>query len=346
MYKYLKAVDNSYKHKNIFSNKYNGKISRLQYEDFLTSNSILIVEKMTQKKSGPISNSGEKSEEWRSTRVENAPPDLFDPDQPRLGRRESEPHSTEVTYLHDVLKTNFPNGRVFWDLHHYFIAPKGALKGKKIDIQFDISFFKKLSVSYALPSYDATKYEGKVPDIAINILSKSTWRADLSEHVEACKDLSIPVYVIFSPYLVTSKRYAPPFLRAYILQENGSYKQKELRSITIKEKNGEIDENHIIDISDKLPFRLGLMQLQQRYLGGKQIYRLIIIDQSKPKILLTRREKELKEAKKKIKEVKKKAENAKKEAENANKEAENAKKEAEKLRKELQKYQDKFGKLD
>jgi Uma2 family endonuclease len=265
----------------------------------------------------------------------------------------------EITYLHDVLNTNFPKGRVFWDLHHYFKAPKGPLEGKKIDLQFDISFFKDLSISYALPSYDATKHGGKVPDIAINILSKSTWRADLSEHVEACRDLSIPVYAIFSPYLVTSKRYAPPFLRVYILQEDGSYEQKELRDVTVDEE-GTIDKGSLIDLSDILPFRLGIKKLQQQYMGGKDLFRLIIVDPTELRILPTKREKKLEKAQKKIKEAKKEAESAKKEAKSAKKEAKSAKKEAksakkeaksakkelEKLRSEIEKYRNKFGSLD
>ncbi|MGV9205049.1 MAG: hypothetical protein ACOC44_13640 [Promethearchaeia archaeon] len=82
----------------------------------------------------------------RSTRIENAPPDLYDPNEPRLGRRESEPHSAEVTYIHDVLTSNFPESRTIWDLHHYFIGRKGPLKGQKIDIQFEISFFENLFI--------------------------------------------------------------------------------------------------------------------------------------------------------------------------------------------------------
>ncbi|MHA1292556.1 MAG: hypothetical protein ACTSQJ_07815 [Promethearchaeota archaeon] len=286
---------------------------------------------MTQKKSDPQTHSAKEMESFRSTRIENAPPDLFDPKKPRLGRRESEPHSAEVTYIYDVLTTNFPQGRAFWDLHHYFIAPKGVLKGKKVDLQPDISFFKNLTISYALPSFDASMHNGAIPDIVINVLSKSTWRADISEHVETCRDLSVPVYAVFSPYRVTSKRYAPPFLRAYILQEDGSYKEEELRSITLDE-GGEVDETKIIDISNKLPFRLGLMRLQKQFLGGKPLYRLILLDISKPFILPTREEKKL--------------EMARKEVESAKKEAESAKKEAEKLAKILQKYRDKFGELE
>ncbi|MHA1370170.1 MAG: hypothetical protein ACTSRA_10700, partial [Promethearchaeota archaeon] len=33
---------------------------------------------------------------------------------PRLGRRESEPHSAEINYMHDVFTTNYPGGRVLW----------------------------------------------------------------------------------------------------------------------------------------------------------------------------------------------------------------------------------------
>ena len=80
-----------------------------------------------------------------STRHRDAEPDTFDPNVPRLGRRESEPHSAEVTYLHDVLTTNFPEHRTMWDLHHYF-----KKEGAEFDIQFDISFFKNLIILYTL----------------------------------------------------------------------------------------------------------------------------------------------------------------------------------------------------
>jgi hypothetical protein len=96
---------------------------------------------MPQKKTKPSLSSSDGSSVKRSTRIENAPPDLYDPDVPRLGRRESEPHSSEITYIHDVLTANFPESRTVWDLHHYFTGEKPPLKGKKIDIQFDISFF-------------------------------------------------------------------------------------------------------------------------------------------------------------------------------------------------------------
>jgi len=255
----------------------------------------------------------------RSTRIENAPPDLFDPNEPRLGRRESEPHSAEITYIYDVLTTNFPESRVVWDLHHYFVGTSGVLKEEEIDIQFDVSFFRDFKISHSLSSYDARKHEGKVPNLAINVLSKSTWRADLSDHADTCKILGIPVYVVFSPYKVASKIYAPPFLRVFILQEEGSYKQIELHNTTLNEGEA-INEKHIIDISEKLPFRLGLMRLKRKHEGDLPRFRLIFIDPSTPKILLTR-------------------------AEKAEDRAEKAEDRAEKAEKTLQLYRERFGEL-
>ncbi len=277
---------------------------------------------MTQKKLKPFPHPLDGSERKRSTRINNAPPDLFDPNKPRLGRRESEPHSAEITYIHNVLTINFPTGRTLWDLHYYFLGKKGALKGKEIDLQFDVSFFKDLQITHTLSSYDASKYEGRTPDMAINVLSKSTWRADLSENVDICKDLEISVYAVFSPYKVTSKIYNPPFLRVFILKDDGSYKQEELRSITLNE--GErIDEENIIDISNTLPFRLGLMRLKQQHEGEQPLFRLIFIDPSEPMILPSITEK-AKEAEEKAKEAEEKAKE---------------------LEKDLKKYREKFGEL-
>ena len=66
---------------------------------------------MTQKKSEPFSHPLDGSEIKIRSRIDDRTSDLFDPNKPRLGRRESEPHSLEVTYIHDVLTTNFPEGR-------------------------------------------------------------------------------------------------------------------------------------------------------------------------------------------------------------------------------------------
>ncbi|MHA1147402.1 MAG: hypothetical protein ACTSR8_04090 [Promethearchaeota archaeon] len=263
----------------------------------------------------------------RSSRIENAPPDLYDPNKPRLGRRESEPHSVEITYIYDVLTNNFTTSRTIWDLHHYFVSHKEPLKGKKVDIQFDVSFFKELIIPHTLSSYDANKYEGRIPDMTINILLKSTWRADLSETVDICKNLGIKVYVVFSPFKPTSKLYHPPFLRAYILEADGSYRQEELNNITLKEGKN-IDEKNIIDLGDLLPFWLGLMQTTQYHEGNHPLFRLIFIDPSELKILPTKLE-SMEQEKKQMEQEKKQMEQEKKQIEH-----------------ELKKYRDKFGKIE
>ncbi|MHA1456581.1 MAG: hypothetical protein ACTSR5_11465 [Promethearchaeota archaeon] len=287
---------------------------------------------MTQKKAEAFSHELEDSGIKRSTRIGNAPPDLFDPNVPRLGRRESEPHSAEITYIHDVLTANFPEGRAIWDLHHYFLGKKGVLKGKEIDIQFDVSFFQSFSISYTLSSYNAGMYGERIPDMVVNILSKSTWSRDLSEHVDICNNLGVSVYVVFSPYKVASKVYDPPFLRVFVLQEDGSYKQKELKSITLNEGES-INEKTIIAVSERLPFRLGLMHLKRKHEGDQPVYRLIFIDLSEPRILLTKAEIEKQEAEEKAK----KAEIEKQEAE------EKAK--AKELEKVLKEYRERFGEI-
>ncbi len=63
------------------------------------------------------------------TRIKNAPVDDYVPTKPRLGRRESEPHAAEVSYLYEVLSSNFPADRTMWDLLHYF-----QLEGEELDL--------------------------------------------------------------------------------------------------------------------------------------------------------------------------------------------------------------------
>jgi len=206
----------------------------------------------------------------------------------RLGRRDSESHAAEVTYLHDVLTTNFLESRTTWDLHHHFFVEKGLLKGKKIDLLFDIAFFKDLKIPYTLESYKAWKHGGRIPDMVINILSERTWKEDISETVDICRDLGVFLYAVFSPYKVTDKNYHPPFLRAYILQEGGSYKKKELRTITMEEgATNKINIRNVIDVSGTFPFHLGLMKLKQQHEGELSRFRLIFIDPFALKILLT-----------------------------------------------------------
>ncbi|HME55165.1 MAG TPA: hypothetical protein VKM55_23360 [Candidatus Lokiarchaeia archaeon] len=226
----------------------------------------------------------QQSNARQGTRIYNAEPDPFDPSVPRLGRRESEPHSAEVTYIYDVLQTNFPGCRAIWDLHHYF-----AIDNEEIDIQFDVSFFKDWTMPEALSSFKAKDFDNKFPTFVVNILSKSTWKTDLSETVELCRMLKIPIYVVFSPFLVTSMAYRPPFLRLYVLGEDGGYQQVELRKITLVE-GGQMDPDAILTPGDILPFRFGLMELSRKHADGHTLYRLILISQDDLRMLPTARD--------------------------------------------------------
>ncbi|MHA1268978.1 MAG: hypothetical protein ACTSPY_04255 [Candidatus Helarchaeota archaeon] len=243
----------------------------------------------------------------------------------RIGRRESEPHSEEVSYMYDVLTTNFPGSRTFWDLHHYF---KLSEDDSEIDIQFDISFCKDFILDKAISSYNPDQFNGRIPDIAINILSKSTWRIDLLEHVEYCEKIKIPYYIVFTPYDTVGKLYRPPFMRIFHL-ENNKYVHFDVRDIVLKEGEEEnIDNTKIINLGNKLPFRIGLMERKKSHIKCGKLYRLVFFDKEKDIILKTNAEKE--------------KERAEKEKERAEKE----KKRADQLEKILEKYKQKFGEIN
>ena len=177
------------------------------------------------------------------------------PIPPRNGRRESEPNSNEVTNLHDVLSANFPNDRVFWDLHHYFI-----LNNTELNRRFDISWFQNMELPAQQSSYKAWEHENRVPDVVINVLSVSTWRDDFSDIVEFCRALKIPYYIVFAPYHVASLMYLPPFLRVYRLVEN-QYEQEERHDCVMHEGQMDWNENELITLGTEIPFRIGLERL-------------------------------------------------------------------------------------
>ncbi|MHA1268439.1 MAG: alanine-zipper protein [Candidatus Helarchaeota archaeon] len=242
--------------------------------------------------------------------------DNFDLTKPRLGRRESEPHSEEVTYLYNVLTTNFPNSRTLWDLHHYF-----QLDNMKIGLQFDISFFLNWTYNKTLASYKASMFNNRIPDLVINILSKSTWKSDIGEHVDYCEALKIPIYIIFPPYYVTSQLYKPPFIRVYKLK-NEMYNHYDYREITLFEGK-ELDSDKIIFLDERIPFRIGLMQRKKRHYNNEPLYKLIIIDKNENKVLLTNYElfkQKYIESKKRANEAEKRANEAEKRANEAEKE--------------------------
>jgi len=207
-----------------------------------------------------------------STRGENIQDIPGDPLKPRLGRRESEPHSEEITYLYKVLHLNFPESRTMWDLHHYFMV-----ETEELDIQFDISFFKDLKIPYSLASYRASKFNNRVPTMAINILSKSTWQMDVGIHVDYCRLLKIPLYIVFSSHNIIKAIYKPPFLRAYILKPNGDYHIQDLKQITMREGDATLNREALIDVSEIIPFKIGIMELAIRHEGDSLRYRLILM---------------------------------------------------------------------
>ncbi len=227
----------------------------------------------------------------------------WDERTPRLGRRESEPHSHEITYLYDVLSTNFPNDRAMWGLHHYF-----HVKGIDIDIQFDVSYFRDFQLPQRLSSYDASKHGGRVPTMAVNILSKSTYNQDIGLNVDRCRLIGIPVYIVFNPYLPRPRELKAPLLRVYYFPQDedcGSYHVKELRTWCIEEADVnsalmkgepikiEVDPTKIIDVRpDLLPFKFGIMKTDLIYDEDLPEYRIILIDRDSSELLLTKEEKE------------------------------------------------------
>ncbi|MHA1369489.1 MAG: hypothetical protein ACTSWN_14320 [Promethearchaeota archaeon] len=203
---------------------------------------------------------------------------------PRLGRRESEPHSEEVNYIHDILESNYPDGRVFWDLHHYF-----GYRGQILDILFDISFFKDFKLDTDLDSYDASYFNNRKPDMAINILSKSTWRDDIGLHMEICRIVGIPRYIIFLPHLIEGFPFLPPFLRVYYLIDDGNYHIKELTALSIK-RSGELVKKNFLDISPVLPLKVGLMEKERLCFPNYTEYRLIFLNTDTGELLKTKLE--------------------------------------------------------
>jgi Uma2 family endonuclease len=256
-------------------------------------------------------------------------PDDLEPDEARIGRRESEPHSEEVTYLFDVLRSNFPQSRPTWDLHHYF-----KVGHAEFDIRLDVSFFKDWAGPRKLSSYNASTYGGRVPNLGINVLSKSTWKDDVGENADICRMVGIPVYVIFSPYHVASNIYKPPFLRVYMLGKDGNHSILERHEITLKE-GGEMNWKAVIDCEDRLPFAFGLMELADKHEEGWPLFRLILIDRESKEILLTRAEQE--KARAEREKARAEREKARAEQEKARAEREKARAEQEKARAEREK---------
>ena len=201
----------------------------------------------------------------------------------------SEPHSHEVTYLYNVLSANFPNDRVFWDLHHYFLFDK-----TEDNRRFDLSWFQNMDVPAEQACYKAWEHDNRVPDLVINVLSVSTWMKDLSDIVEFCRAIKIPYYIVFAPYHVASRMYLPPFLRVYRLIED-QYEQEERHECVTHEGQTDWNENELITLEEGIPFRIGLEQLKVVQGKGNPRYRLILVSPNEPRILPTNSDRFLQE---------------------------------------------------
>ncbi len=232
-----------------------------------------------------------------------------------------------MSYLFDVLSTNFPEHRTIWDLHHYF-----NLGGDKVDVQFDISLFLNFNLDEDLPSYDSTNFNDKTPDLVINILSKSTWRKDLSEIQELCRALKIPLYIIFMAYPLAPRMFTTPFARVYSLDHNNIYTVRELNEYTII-KGEFVNNNARIALNDKIPFDIGIEKLSRTYLGKKERSRLILLKKGAEEKLNTKYESEKQRAEQEKQRADMEKERADMEKERADMEKERADKLEEKIRK-------------
>ncbi len=250
----------------------------------------------------------------------------------RLGRRESEPHSKGIMELYDVLVSNFPSDRTMPDLHHYF-----QVKNEKIDIQFDLSYFRNFQLDYELSSYNAEKFKNKPPDMAINILSKSTYLKDLGYNVDLCKEIGILVYVIFSTHKFSVRLYEPPFLRVYILKDGKEYEVKTIQGETLDETGNIIKEN-MIETSPILPFNIGVIKRGVKFEGGTETYKLILINPKTLEIYKTKEEMERIRADREKERADREKERADREKERADREKERA----DKLEKILEEYRRKY----
>ncbi|MHA1871459.1 MAG: hypothetical protein ACTSXF_10960 [Promethearchaeota archaeon] len=258
--------------------------------------------------------------------------DPWQNNRPRLGRRETEPQSIEITRIYDILTTNFEKGRTMSDLDYFF-----EKDGKKYHAQFDISYFKGLKIDYTLSFYDAKQYNNMVPTMVINILAKNTYLKDFSVHMKTCYDLKIPIYILFSTFDFEVKTYAPPFLMAYILKEDGDYLLKALEEESYDE-TGELRKDKLIDLRPHLPFKIGIVKTERKHENNTYNYDLLLLNAETLEIYKTRleyeREKmlEAEKAEREAEEAGREAEEAEREAEEAEREAEEAGREAEKER--------------
>ncbi len=226
-------------------------------------------------------------------------PDVV-PISTRNGRRESEPHSSEVVQLHEVLTYNFPEHRILWDLHHLFFEKDDL---EEIDIQFDISILKNISIPHELTSYKASEFGNRVPDVAINVLSRSTWRRDLLDIMEQSASLGILFYIVYTPYHVATRKYRAPFMRVHKLNSLGRYDIVDIRKVACVEGETTISSDALVSLEPILPVKVGMELLKKLASDNKQRFRLALFKADSNERLLSEKE----SAKKRAEEEKKRA---------------------------------------
>jgi hypothetical protein len=98
--------------------------------------------------------------------------------------------------------------------------------------------------------------------------------------------VEIPIYIVFTPYHVATKTYKAPFLRLFRLQKDLTYRFEELHEIAMEE-GGTLDSQKLIDLTDILPFKVGLMKLRVFHEQTKELYRLIFVNPKNNEVLIT-----------------------------------------------------------
>ncbi len=221
----------------------------------------------------------------------------------RLGM--AEPYFHIINYLHDVLSTNFPDDRTLCNLQHYF-----SIDNEKLCVLFDISYFKGFNPPYQFPFYNSDSFDGLTPTMVINVVSSSTYNDYLGLTAQICQKLGIPIYVFFSNHISNPAIVKAPYLKVIYL-DNGNYHIADLSEVCCTEGKGYINHKRLIDIRpDILPFKFGIMKLQDKYrINNKDYatYRLVLIDRNTKKILKTKAEKSQMEAEEAIRKAEKKA---------------------------------------
>ncbi|MHA1680673.1 MAG: hypothetical protein ACTSUE_06680 [Promethearchaeota archaeon] len=107
--------------------------------------------------------------------------------------------------------------------------------------------------------------------------------------LERTRRAKIPVYIIFSPYMFATQEFKPPFLRVYTLGANGDYTHVDYRVLAVDEDETIYPEN-IVDLGEKIPFRVGVQKSTDNIYGIGPCYHLAIFKKDEDIIFKTAEE--------------------------------------------------------